>query len=655
MSKAEIKALEAEIKQHDHDYWVLDKPTISDPEYDKKVERLRKLDPDNALVNNIGDDSVVGRGKIKHAVPMLSLEKKFIPEDIIKWATSAGAFSGKDTGVVCSYKIDGSSCSLMYDDGKLVYAATRGQGGKDGDDVTANALAIKGIPKTIASKKKIEIRGEVYMTNAAFNDLVKDYERRKAAGDLSAGEEAPSNPRNSASGSFKQKDPEITRRRKLSFMAHNVVMHSESKQTAEFGMLDAVKKLGFETPVVKLISNPSEIPVMIAKIEKERSGLPYETDGVVFGVNSLALHQEMGYTAHHPRYRIAFKFARERGETEVIGVNWNTSRTGRVVPQVEMKPITLGGANISFTTGHNAKNIKDLNLGAGDKILMEREVIPYLVSKIDGNGPAKIPTKCNSCDTALVWDEKEVDIICPNMGGCPAQLQSYIEHYVGRKVVNMMGVGETLIEKLIAAKLVKSPADLYRLSEEQLKSGVARQGESSAEKIVKSIQECREQSLAIFLYSLGIRSLGSTISEKLANRFGTLNAVLEASEEELKMDKIGDKIASSVFEGLRNRKNLIIDLTREVKIKTIEKIDGPLNGKSFCLTGKVEFDFEGKHYDSRPDIENLLKSKGAGIKAGVSKDLNYLVAGDDAGSKLEKAQKAGIKILDGAALVKMLG
>jgi DNA ligase (NAD+) len=386
--------------------------------------------------------------------------------------------------------------------------------------------------------------------------------------------------------------------------------------------------------------------------------LPYDTDGVVFGINSLTLHTELGYTAHHPRYRIAFKFARERGETTVVGINWNTSRTGRVVPQIEMKPISLGGAVVTFTTGHNAKNIKDLNLGAGDKILMEREVIPYLVSKIDGSGPAKIPTKCNSCNTALVWDETGVDVACPNMGGCPAQLQSYLEHYVARKVVNIMGVGSTLIEKLIAAKLVKSPADLYRLSETQLKSGVARQGESSAEKIVKAIQDRREQDLATFLYSLGIPSLGNTISEKLAERFGTLQAILSASEADFKMDKIGDKLASSIFEGLHLRKNLIIDLTKEVRLKTIEKIEGGLTGQSFCLTGHVEFDYNGKHYESRPDIEDLLKSKGAAIKSSVSKDLTYLVAGDEAGSKLEKAQKTGIKILDGAALVslvKMLG
>jgi len=653
MSK-EIKTLEAELKKHNHAYWVTHKPVISDFEYDKLVERLRELDPKNPALEEFVEDAADAKSKVKHDVAMLSLEKKFLPDEIVKWATAAKAFCGKEAGVVCSYKIDGSSCTLMYENGELVYAATRGNG-KAGDDVTANVRTIKGVPQKIASKKKIEIRGEVYMSNAAFNDALALFEDQKAKGEIPADEEPPSNPRNYCAGSLKQKDPEITRQRKLSFMAHNVVLHTDSPQTTEIGLLTAVKKLGFETPVVKLITDPDEIPVMIAKIEKERAGLPYGTDGVVFGINGLSLHAEMGNTAHHPRFRIAFKFARERGETLVTNIHWNTSRTGRVVPQIEMKPISLGGAVVTFATGHNAKNIKDLDLAAGDKILMEREVIPYLVEKTDGKGGANMPKKCNSCQTALVWDESDVDLVCPNMAGCPEQLASYLRHYVARKVVNIMGVGDTLIQKLIDAKLVKTPADFFRLTEDQLKSGVARQGESSAEKIVKAIQEKREQDLGTFLYSLGIPSLGNTISEKLAERFGTLKAVLEASEEELKMDKIGDKLASSIYEGLRSRKDLIIDLTKEIKIKTVEKIEGSLTGKSFCLTGKVEFDFEGKHYDSRPDIEDLLKTKGAAIKSGVSKDLTYLVAGDDAGSKLEKAQKAGVKILDGAALVKMLG
>ena len=650
-----VEELAAEISKHNKAYWIAHAPTISDAEYDKLVASLKKVAPFHPVLDELIEDSSDHKGKIKHLVPMLSLDKVFDPAGIIKWGSDAGAFSGEDAGLVCSYKIDGSSCSLLYDNGKLVRAATRGNG-EEGDDITANVLTIAGVPRTISSTKKIEVRGEVYMSNASFLENVQRWETLLAKGRATE-DDRPKNPRNYCAGSLKQKDAAITRERKLSFMAHNVLLHgSEPKQTSEFELLRTIEKLGFESPLVALVKSADDVDKIIQKIGKDRKHLPYETDGIVFSMNNLKFHRELGSTSHHPRFRIAFKFGRDQGETEVVGLLWETSRTGRVAPRMQVKPISLGGAEVTFCTVHNAKLVLEKKLAIGDKVLLEREVIPYFVEK-KSNGGHKVvlPEKCGSCNAKLQWDATDTQLVCPNTGGCPAQLLDYIAHYVSLDVVNIVGVGETLIEKLLAAKLISSPADLYKLTEDQIRSGVARQGEDSAKKIVSAIQDRREQKLSTFLQSLGIEKLGNTVSERLAEHFGSLEKVLGATKEDLmKVNGVADGIANAIVVGLGQRSGLIKALLEQVKIKKVEKIEGSLSGKSFCLTGKVELEFKGKKFDSRNDIEELIKSLGGSIKGSVSKDLTYLVAGPDSGSKMEKAQKLNIKVIDGDELAKLM-
>lgn len=651
MSK-EIEALEADVRKHNRLYWVEHKPVLSDPEYDRLVEKLRKADPKNPALDEFVEDSG-SKGKIDHEAPMLSLEKYFEVDKVVAWATAGGAFTDPNPcGLLVSYKVDGTSCSLLYEEGKLVRAATRGNG-KRGDDITANARMIAGVPHTIPSKKKVEVRGEVYMTRASFNEAVASFERAMKLGEATE-DDRPSNARNYCAGSLKQKDPKITKERKLSFMAHNCIIHEGgTPQKTEFELLSKVSTCGFEHPMLRVIKKEADVAKAIADVEKARKSLPYDTDGVVFSINAMSIWPELGCTSHHPRYKIAYKFARDQGKTKIIRVNWETSRTGRLAPTIQVEQINLGGADVNLCTVHNAKLVRDWKLAPGDEVLLEREVIPYLVEKTNSGGEKTVlPSECPTCKTAVEWDGTETQLMCPN-SQCPAQLQDYLAHYVSRKVVNIMGVGETLIEKLLQAKLLKTPADFFRLTEAQIRRGVESQGETSAKNVIDSIAEHKEQTLPTFLYSLGIPALGNTISEKLADKFGTLDKILASGIDDFKGDKIGEKLAKAIHEGLAMRKDLIKDLLSVVDVKDNKKVVGVLTGKSFCLTGHVEFEYGGKNYDARPDIEALIKSKGGACKS-VSKELSYLVAGDGAGDKKERATKLKVPIIDGKALLKML-
>lgn len=644
-----INDLAESVRHHNKLYWIEHKPEISDEEYDQLVEELRGLAPFHQVLSEFDEDSS-SRGKITHEVPMLSLDKVFTAEDVLKWA--GNAFEGEQKGVICSAKIDGLSCSLLYENGKLIRAATRGNG-KQGDDVTANVLAIKDIPTVISTERKVEIRGEIYMTRKSFKENIKVFEKKLSAGKVNE-DERPSNARNFCAGSLKQKDPSITKERNLSFFAHGLILHSGQELASEDNLMFFLKKIGFSTPYQVAVYEATDLQKTIKGVEDMRSALDYDTDGIVMSINNLKTQKQLGCTSHHPRGKIAFKFGRERGETEIKGINWETSRTGRVVPTIELIPICLGGAKVTFCTGHNAKNIKDNELWPSSCVLMEREVIPYLVNRTKGASKQdNLPSKCPSCGTGLEWDDTQTDLCCPNSGGCPAQLLEYLIHYVSRKVTNIMGLGDEIMHQLVEKGLVYSPADLYALTADKIIKTLDRQGEASAQKIVDSIQSRREQSLATFLYSLGIPNLGNTVSEKLAEHFKDLTSVLKASKEDLKVEKVGEIMSEGIYNGLKSRTNLIKDLLKHVTIIQEIRTDGVLSGKSFCLTGHVEFEFDGKTYEARPEIESLIKAHGGSIKS-VSKGLDYLIAGDDSGSKLEKANKLGIKVIDSNGFVSML-
>ena len=647
------------IRYHNERYWVEHKPEISDLDYDRLVERLRELDPGNPVLTELVEDAGDFK-KVRHDVPMLSIEKKFAVDDVVEWATEAGAFAGNSTedGLTASYKVDGSSCSLIYEDGALLRAASRGNGVM-GDDITRNAKTIADIPQSIPALKgaRVEIRGEIYMPIAAFKAAVERFEKELRAGKAKE-EERPVNPRNFCAGSIKQKDPNITRERKLSFMAHGCLGRLPGTDgRSDTGNLQRLEELGFKTASFRHVGKPDEVREAIAGIEARRKSLPYEIDGVVFTVNKLALHAELGSTSHHPRYKLAFKFSRDRGETTVTAIHWETSRNGRVCPTMVVEPIPLGGATVTRCTVHNAKTVRDVGLKAGDRVLLEREVIPYFVQKLrpePAPSDASLPKRCPSCGSELGWDETETNLLCTNLGGCKARLLDYLEYYCSRGVTNMLGIGPEVIKKLLDAGLIGTPADLYTLTQAQIVAKIEREGEISARNKVAAVQARRGQTLNVFLVSLGIRGLGPSVAARLAAHFGTLDALQAATPEKLmEVEGVAETMAAGIHKGLRDRQSLIAALLRHVTLKQAEKTEGPLTGKSFCLTGHVEFDYGGKHYDARPDIEALIKSKGGTIKS-VSKGLSYLVAGDGGGSKSEKAKKAGISIIGAAELVKML-
>jgi len=653
----EPAVLAEQIRYQNQKYWVEHSPEITDIEYDQLIERLRALDPDNPVLIELVEDAAQGFKKVQHAIPMLSIEKVFTTDDVIKWATDAHGFSG-DTeinGIVASYKADGSSCSLIYEDGKLVRAASRGNGVL-GDDITRNAKTVAGIPHALPGLKgtRVEIRGEIYMSIASFKGALDKFDKLLAVGEVDE-EERPVNPRNYCAGSLKQKDPAITKERKLSFIVHGC--HGKlpgNDGRSESANVKQLESLGFATTFFTHVRSPAEVPLATSAIEAGRKSLPYEIDGVVFTINKIALHQELGSTSHHPRYRLAFKFGRERGETKVKRILWHTTRSGRVSPAMEVAPISLGGATVTLCTLHNAKTVKETGLHVDDSVLLEREVIPYFVQKMSGSDqPAVLPAQCASCGSSLTWDETETNLVCPNLGGCPSQLHDYLSYYVSRGVTNMVGVGERVISKLLAVGLVKAPVDFYTLTEAQILEKLERQGETSARNIVNSIQSRREQTLETFLVSLGIRGLGPSVAARLVGHFGTLSALQSATPEQLmEVEGIAETMAGGVIKGLQSRKALIESLLKQITLKESEKVEGHLK-ESFCLTGHVEFDFEGTHYESRPEIEALIKSKGGTIK-NVSKKLDYLVLGEGGGGKREKAEKAGVKVVDAAGLVKLL-
>ncbi|HEY3320580.1 MAG TPA: NAD-dependent DNA ligase LigA [Planctomycetota bacterium] len=649
--KAETEELARQLAYHDYLYWEKHAPEIKDADYDQLRERLKKLDPKHPQLEHLGERT---RWKdalhpaTTHAVPMLSIEKSFKADDVVKWATGAGAFArdSEDDGLTACFKIDGSSCALIYEDGHLLRAVTRGDG-RTGNDITLNARRVIGIPVTVPAKVRFEIRGEIFLPLEAFEDCI-------ARQNLDINK---TNPRNLCAGTVLQNDPREVEKMQLQFMGHTAMQALPgSNGKSDLSNLNAMRALGFDTPLVKHVRSAEGIAQVIQEIDEKRDALPYETDGVVFTINRFALHQELGATSHHPRYRIAFKFGRQQGETTIREVLWVTSRSGRVCPAMQVEPIKLGGATVTACTLHNAKIVKERDVAKGDRVLLEREVIPHFVKKVSSGGDAmRLPDKCPSCGTELTWDATETNLLCGNLGGCGAQLQDYLEHYVSRGATNMLGVGEKLIAQFIAAGLVKSPADLYRITEEQIRGKLERQGETSAHNIVATIQAHREQTLEIFLVSLGVRGLGPSVASRLVAHFGKLDTILSATKEELLgVEGVAETMAALLHDGLQQRKDLIAELLQFIKVKEREKIEGPLTGKSFCLTGHVEFDYEGKHYDARPDIEELIKAKGGTIKS-VSKTLDYLVVGDDPGSKVEKAKKANVSVISGQELLKLIG
>ncbi len=614
--------LETSIRHHNALYWDEQKPEISDYEYDKLVLRLKALAPDSPVLAEMGARAPSLGAAFKHSELMLSLDKCYEADELVEWAKS---FEGK---VVAMPKYDGIACSLHYDDkGRLRVAATRGDG-QTGEDITANARGCKDIPLKIASTRALEIRGEIYMRLSVFA-------KYKAEG--------MANPRNLAAGAVKQKDPAKSAAYGLSFAAYDVIGGDEASQVEE---LDRLVFLGF--PKVDYFAmDRADIAKGFEDFEKLRPTLDYEIDGVVFKVDSVKEQRRLGQTSHHPRYAIAYKFQGESGISTLKGVEWSVARTGAITPVAMVDPVALSGVTVTRASLHNVAFITKLGLTLNAKVTLVRRggVIPNVEHVTEpGDQPVTLPEQCPSCGVPVI---RERDFLyCTKPSTCRRAVIGQLAHFAS--TLDMLGFGDGVLEHAYDTGLLRQPADFYSLTWEKL-AARDRSGEKSAKKLIAEVDKKRAVPLATFLRALGLPELGKHVSAILAGRYRTLEAVQAATLEELQAThSIGDTIAASVVNGLRDAKPMIDALRERVTVEPEAAeggdVEGPLSGRSFVFTGKmVAF--------SRSEGEKRVRALGGSVLSGVNKTLTYLVVGADKTGPMSTKEKAAEKaIKDGAAL-----
>lgn len=634
--KMSVAELEAEVRRHNRLYFELAKPEIPDEEFDRLVETLRKKAPDSPALAELVSDAGPTGVKVRHEVAMLSLDKCYDEKAIGDWAAK---FEGEATA---SPKIDGVALSIKYDRaGNLVQAATRGDG-VEGEQVTANVLTVKSVPKKIGALAKrgragVEVRGEVYMPLSVFKGYKGEF----------------ANPRNLAAGAIKQKDPRKTAAYNLSFFAYDLLGTDANTEQEKLKLLS---EEGFEELERKIVDRDG-MQGAYEYFMSQREKYDFETDGVVFKADRVGEQERLGSTAHHPRYAIAYKFQGDSGTTVLKEVEWSVSRSGVITPIAIVEPVELSGAMVGRASLHNLSILRQLiddGLSIGAKVVMMRRggVIPHLESvEKAGKGKVSIPGKCPSCSSKV--EERDDFLYCTKPKSCVSSKVGELEHFV--KAVGIDGFGEKLIAQLYENGVVTDPSEFYDLTVDELLR-MERMGETLATKLVKNVDERRHIPLDVFLQSLGIRELGKHASKILAG-FGNLGEVMSKSEEELsEIDTIGPVIAHEVVSGLAAKRDLIGKLLKRVDIEAAAVAgEGKLGGKSYLFTGKLLA-------MSRSEAEKLVEASGGVSAQSVNKDLDYLVVGDGggAGSKLEKAKKiqekgARVKILSEKEFLKTIG
>ncbi|PTS92019.1 DNA ligase (NAD(+)) LigA [Pedobacter sp. HMWF019] len=669
MSKSAIKdtmdALVKELNQHTYNYYVLAMPTIGDYEFDQKLEALQKLERENpefadpdSPTQKVGGDITKNFVTVPHKWPMLSLGNTYNEQDLLDFDERIKKAIGDDFQYVCELKFDGLSISLTYEHNKLSRAVTRGDGTK-GDDVTSNVKTIHTIPhqlKTTQAPELFEIRGEIFMHRAAFERLNKEREE--------LGEVTYANPRNFAAGTVKMQDSKEVARRPLDCFLYSLNTDKIYFKT-HWESLQTLKSWGFHVSEhSKLVNSITGVFDFIKYWEEERFNLGYDIDGIVIKVNSYGQQQELGFTAKSPRWAISYKFKAEEVETILDQVTYQVGRTGAVTPVANLKPVLLAGTTVKRATLHNANEIERLDLHQGDSVFVEKggEIIPKIINvNLSKRKPDALkiiyPAVCPECGTNLIRKEGEVAFYCPNDEGCPPQIVGKIQHFIGRKAMNIDGLGDETIENFYQRGLLRHISDIYTLHEksDELK-GIERFGEKSIENMLKGIEQSKEMPFEKVLFGLGIRYVGETVARKLA--FGTKNIdrLATATLEELTaIDEIGQRIAESIIEYFSKTEHLQqIELLKaaglQFQAKEIEITlqSEKLTGKTFVISGVFE-------KFSREELKDLIESNGGKILSSISAKLNYLVAGDNMGpSKLEKAQKLNVPLISEDDLLEML-
>ncbi|MFV9472965.1 NAD-dependent DNA ligase LigA [Advenella sp. RU8] len=667
-----LEALRNEIRKHDQAYYVQDAPLISDAEYDALMQALQKLEaahpewitPDSPT-QRVGGAPLPFFASIRHAVPMLSLGNAFEEPDISAFDKRV-ADGLRDAGLLgladeveynCELKLDGLAIGIRYENGLLVHAATRGDG-QTGEDVTSNIRTIASVPLRLHAENVpavFEIRGEVLMNRQDFLKLNQQQDAR--------GEKVFVNPRNAAAGSLRQLDPRITAKRPLRFFAYGwgeisgetgTLPQTHAEMLAWFGQLGF--PLAQERKVVKGVQGMLEFYRHVSNV---RAGLPYEIDGVVYKVNQLASQQALGFVSRAPRFAIAHKFPAEEVSTKLLDIEVQVGRTGAITPVARLQPVFVGGVTVTNATLHNEDEIRRKDVRIGDMVIVRRagDVIPEVVRPLPELRPADarefvMLTSCPVCGSAIERLPDEAVSRCSGGLFCAAQRKQSFLHAASRKALDIEGLGEKIIDQLVDQGWVHSLADLYRLSVEKV-MGLERMGRKSAENLVNAVEKSKQVELSRLIYALGIRHVGETTARDLATYFGSMAALMQASEEELlKVPEVGPVVSGSIrrFFAEQHNQAVIADLLEVgLQPKQVEvKRNDTLAGKTFVLTGTLPT-------WSRDEAGKLIMEAGGKVSGSVSKKTSYVVAGDDAGSKLEKARQLGVNVIDEDQLRQMLG
>ncbi len=661
------------IRHHEHLYYVLDAPEISDAEYDALVNELKALEaahpelitPDSPT-QRVGGRPREGFVKVAHSTPMLSLDNAYNEQELRDWARRAEELAGRAVEYVCEFKMDGLSMALRYVEGGYRQAITRGDG-SEGEDVTPNLRTVRSIPLSVAPAKlkhahlpaEFEVRGEVIMPTRSFERMNEEREAQGLA--------RFANPRNAAAGAVRVLEPNVTAQRRLDFYAYFLLVEGRHYLASQSATLAALAATGFKVnPNHKLVGTIDQVWEFITAAEPKRDSLPYEIDGVVIKINEVALWERLGYTGKAPRWAIAYKFAARNGITQVEEIVVQVGRTGKLTPVAELKPVPIGGTTVSRVTLHNLDEIGRLGLLIGDWVEVERagDVIPKVVRVIDdkdhprGTREFAMPAKCPVCGGHVVRAEDEVDYRCVNTN-CPAKLRESLLHFASRGVMNIDGMGDALVEQLTQRGLVKNVAEIYSLTKDQLMS-LERMGEKSAQNVLNEIAGSKKQPLERVIYGLGIRMVGERTAELLAAHFGSMEKLLETAQLEdesqslaalEEVTEVGPRIAQSIREFFAEPRNraLIQQLEKAGLTFTgvMRRRGTTLAGKTFVLTGTLPT-------WSRDEAKKKIEDAGGKVSGSVSKKTAYVVAGEEAGSKLDKAKELGIAIIDENGLRKML-
>ena len=667
-NEQKLTELRTTLRHHEYLYHVMDTPEIPDAEYDRLMRELRELEaqhpelitPDSPT-QRVGAAPLAAFSQIRHEVPMLSLDNVFDEESFLAFnkRVQDRLKNTDDLTYCCELKLDGLAVSILYENGVLVQAATRGDG-TTGEDITSNVRTIRAIPLKLHGDnipQRLEVRGEVFLPQAGFEKI--NEEARRTGGKVFA------NPRNAAAGSLRQLDPRITAKRPLTFFCYGVgVLEGGELPRSHSARLQQFKFWGLPVSErVKLCHSPEEVLTYYRKVEEERPNLGFDIDGVVIKVDSLDLQEQLGFVARAPRWAVAFKFPAQEQMTFVRDVEFQVGRTGAITPVARLEPVQVAGVLVSNATLHNADEIERLGLRIGDKVVIRRagDVIPQVVNVVLSERPEEtreivFPTHCPVCHSDVERVEGEVVTRCTGGLICGAQRKEALKHFVSRRALDVEGMGDKIIDQLVEKEYVHTPADLFQLTPGKL-TGLDRMGPKSAQNVVDALEKSKETTFARFLYALGIREVGEATAAGLAAHFGTIEALEQASIDDLqKVPDVGIVVATHVrnFFAEESNREVIAQLRKEgvrwpaPVVVNAEEIDSPFAGKTVVLTGSLS-------QLSRDEAKAQLVALGAKVAGSVSKKTDLVIAGEAAGSKLAKAQELGIAVIDENEMLRLLG